>query len=37
MIAARQPTRDFFSPLQLIAMRYTNRPSGIPQVISFKK
>jgi hypothetical protein len=26
-----------FSPLQLITMRYTNRPSGIQQVISFKK
>jgi len=25
-----------FSPLQLITMRYTNRPSGIQQVISFK-
>jgi acyl-homoserine lactone acylase PvdQ len=26
-----------FSPLALITMRYTNRPSGIQQVISFKK
>jgi hypothetical protein len=26
-----------FSPLPLITMRYTNRPSGIQQVISFKK
>ena len=25
-----------FSPLKLITMRYTNRPSGIQQVISFK-
>jgi hypothetical protein len=26
-----------FSPLSLITMAYTNRPSGIQQVISFKK
>ena len=26
-----------FSPLPLVTMRYTNRPSGIQQVISFKK
>jgi hypothetical protein len=26
-----------FSPLSLITMRYTNRPSGIQQVISFRK
>jgi acyl-homoserine lactone acylase PvdQ len=26
-----------FSPLPLITMRYTNRPSGIQQVISFKR
>jgi hypothetical protein len=26
-----------FSPLPLITTRYTNRPSGIQQVISFKK
>ena len=25
-----------FSPLPLLTMRYTNRPSGIQQVISFK-
>ena len=25
-----------FNPLPLISMRYTNRPSGIQQVISFK-
>jgi hypothetical protein len=25
-----------FSPLPLVTMRYTNRPSGIQQVISFK-
>jgi hypothetical protein len=26
-----------FNPLPLVTMRYTNRPSGIQQVISFKK
>jgi hypothetical protein len=26
-----------FTPLSLITMRYTNRPSGIQQVISFRK
>ena len=25
-----------FGPLPLVSMRYTNRPSGIQQVISFK-
>ncbi|MDQ5895313.1 MAG: hypothetical protein QG596_1574, partial [Actinomycetota bacterium] len=34
--ASALPERINFAPIPLVSMRYTNRPSGIQQVISFK-